>query len=260
MRRGYAARLVAVLWGLAALALTSPSVARTAVTGSAPLAVDAAAASSSATGASAKVKPRGERQLGAVARPTVKKSEAAAKAKRAGRVSMQIPARLRAVLERQIEQRIDRDVATMKDLRREAMGLLVKFVAETPKTAPDLPEALLRLGELEWEDARDVFLERFKRWEATPGEQRGDPPEPDYKRPRERFLQVLREHKNYRRYDLALYIDGFLATEMGKPDDALDRFNKLLAWFPKSRFAPDAHMVRAEYEFVKDTPDYQHAY
>jgi tetratricopeptide (TPR) repeat protein len=242
--------LVAVFWGLGALAATSRA-----------LAVDAAAASASATGASAKVKPRSERQLGAVARPTVKKkSEAAAKAKREGRVSMQIPERLRAVLERQIEQRIERDVAAMKDLRREAMGLLVKFVAETPKTASDLPEALLRLGELEWESERDVFLERFKRWEALPGEQRGAPPEPDYKKPRERFLQVLREHKNYRRYDLALYIDGFLATEMGKPDDALDRFNKLLAWFPKSRFVPDAHMVRAEYEFVKDTPDYQVAY
>ena len=64
----------------------------------------------------------------------------------------------------------------------------------------------------------------------------------------------------YRDYDLALYVDGFLATEMGKNDEALDRFNKLLAWFPKSRFVPDAHMVRAEYEFVKDVPDYQAAY
>ena len=167
---------------------------------------------------------------------------------------------MRALLERQIDDRIDRDAAALKQLRREAMGLLVKFVAETPKTAPDLPEALLRLGELEWEDQRDQFLEKFKRWEATPGDQRGEPPEPDYHKSRERFLQVLREHKNYRRYDLALYIDGFLATEMGKHEEALERFNKLLAWFPKSRFVPDAHMVRAEYEFTKDNPDYQVAY
>jgi cellulose synthase operon protein C len=216
---------------------------------------------SSAAGATSKVKPRGERQLEAVARPTVKKKgEDAARAKRAGRVSMQIPENLRAALERQIEDRIDRDLAVSKELRREAMGLLVKFVAETPKEAADMPEALLRLGELEWEDSRDRFLDSFKRWEATPGEQRGAPPEPDYRKPRERFLTVLREYKTYREYDLALYIDGFLATEMGKHEDALDRFNKILAWFPKSRFVPDAHMVRAEYEFVKEMPNYQAAY
>src|SRR5215471_1504228 len=99
MRRGHGAGLLALLWGLGALAHSQPGAA-----------ADAAAASASATGETAKVKPRGERQLGAVARPTVqKKSDAAAKAKRAGRVSMQIPTRLRAALERQIEQRIERD-------------------------------------------------------------------------------------------------------------------------------------------------------
>src|SRR5215831_12730909 len=173
MSRGHYARLGAALWGLGALA------ARPA------LAVESSA-SATATAAPSKLKPRGERQLAAVARPTVKKKdEAAAKAKREGRVSMQIPERMRALLEKQIDDRIDRDAAALKQLRREAMGLLVKFVAETPKTAPDLPEALLRLGELEWEDQRDQFLEKFKRWEATPGDQRGDPPEPDYRKSRE---------------------------------------------------------------------------
>jgi tetratricopeptide (TPR) repeat protein len=226
-----------------------------------PAAVADASATSTAATQTSKVKPRGERQLEAVARPTVKKKdEAAAQAKRAGRIKMQIPENLRAALEKAIDDRIDRDVAVTKDLRREAMGLLTKFVAETPKDSSDVPEALLRLGELEWEDARDRFLDHFKKWEATPGDQRGAPPEPDYRKPRERFLTVLRDYKTYREYDLALYVDGFLATEMGKHDEALDRFNKVLAWFPKSRFVPDAHMVRAEYEFVKDSPDYEAAY
>jgi len=77
---------------------------------------------------------------------------------------------------------------------------------------------------------------------------------------RARFLEVLREHKTYQSYDLALYVDGFLATEMGLHDEALDRFQKILSWFPKSRFVPDAHMVRAEYEFVREAPDYRAAY
>jgi TolA-binding protein len=232
-------------------ALSTPArAAGTIDTGSAP-----------AAGATSKVKPRGERSLGAVARPTVKKkSDEAKKEKRAGRVSLQIPERLRALLERQIDDRIERDTAAAADLRREAMALLLKFVAETPKDAPDMPEALLRLGELEWEDERDVFLAKFKKWESSPGEERGEPPEPNYARARERFLAVLRNYKTYPEYDLALYIDGFLATEMGKHDEAIDRFDKILAWFPKSRFVPDAHMVRAEYEFLKDSPNYEVAY
>src|SRR5690606_15041287 len=63
-------------------------------------------------------------------------------------------------------------------------------------------------------------------------------------------------HKSYREYDLALYVDGVLAQEEGRAEEALRRFNLILAWFPKSRFVPDAHMVRAEYEFTKPAPDY----
>jgi TolA-binding protein len=221
----------------------------------------ASAAASVTTTTAAKPKARGERQLAPVARPVVKKkSEEATKAKRKSRVSLQIPENLRASLERQIEQRIERDLEESGKLRKEAISLLNLFVNETPKGAPDMPEALLRLGELEWEDARDRFLVEFKKWESAPADTRGDPPEPDYEKPRRRFLLVLRDYKTFKQYDLALYIDGFLATEAGKHDEALNRFNKILAWFPKSKFVPDAHMVRAEYEFVKDAPDYQTAY
>ncbi|HEX4477059.1 MAG TPA: hypothetical protein VH142_18340, partial [Polyangiaceae bacterium] len=128
---------------------------------------------SSATTATSKVKPRGERQLAPAERPTLKKkTEDAALAKRTGRINMQIPERLRAILEQRIEDRIDRDTAEEKALRREAMGLLLKFVGETPKGAAEMPEALLRLGELEWEDSRDHFLDAFKKWESTPADQK----------------------------------------------------------------------------------------
>ncbi|HVU03014.1 MAG TPA: tetratricopeptide repeat protein [Polyangiaceae bacterium] len=245
-------RFAALSASLIALATAAPALA---------VGNDVSTSSAAASAAPGKREPRAERQLGTVARPTVKKKdEAAAKEKRKGRVSMQIPENLREILEHKIDRRIDRDVELTKKLRLEATGLLLKFVEETPKDAPDMPEALLRLGELEWENARDAFLEQFKRWEAAPAEYRGPTPEPNYQKSRQRFLTVLREYKTYREYDLALYIDGFLATEMGKHEEALDRFNKILAWFPKSRFVPDAHMVRAEYEFVKDNPDYSHAY
>ncbi len=206
------------------------------------------------------IKPVGERKLGARQRPTHKKKVSEQqKDARATRVSLQIPERLRKSLERRIDARIAWNIKAQKKLRNDAMVLLRKFVAESPEDSDELPEALMRLGELEWEDSRDKFLAAFNAWEKKPQDQRGEPPSPDYATPRGRFLRVLRNFKTFRSYDLALYVDGFLANEEGKFEEALGRFNKILEWFPKSRFVPDAHMVRAEFEFTKDAPNYQTA-
>ncbi len=207
------------------------------------------------------IKPVGERSLGKAERPTFKKQEQTnAQGQRAYRVNLQIPQRLRAVLEKKIDARIGRDIAEEKRLRDKAHGLLLKFINESPEDSPAMPEALLRIGELEWETARDQFLMDFHKWDKSPSDQRGPPPNPDYSQARKRFLRVLKHYKTYRNYDLALYVDGFLANEEGKSQIAVDRFNKILAWFPRSRFVPDAHMFRAEYEFTKDFPNYQAAY
>ncbi len=208
-----------------------------------------------------KIKPVAERKLSEAERPTVaKKKESQARARRAERVKLRIPDRLRRALEQKIDARIAYDVKEAKRLRAEAIVLLGKFITESPADGAEMPEALLRIGELEWEAARDEFLLAFNRWEATPLEQRGAPPAPDYSRPRKRFLRVLQSYKTYRDYDLALYVDGFLAQEEGKLEESIDRFNRILAWFPKSRFVPDAHMVRGEYEFTKEFPNYEVAY
>jgi len=212
-------------------------------------------------GESSRIKPAAERQLGAQARPTIKKKEEKkAQQNREIRVSLQIPEALRPLLAKKIDQRIARNLEVTRKLRVEAHGLLEKFIAESPEDSVELPEALVRIGELEWEESREKFLKEFQAWEKQPADTRGDPPLQDYKRPRARFLRVLKSYKTFREYDLALYIDGFLANEEGKPDEALGRFNKILEWFPKSRFVADAHMMRAEYEFTKDVPNYQNAY
>ena len=214
-------------------------------------------------GESAHIKPAGERAIGTRERPTIKKKAAEqADAKRGYRVSLQIPEALRATLARKIDQRIARNLVAEKKLRVEAMGLLSKFIDESPEGSSEMPEALLRMGELEWEDSRDTFLTNFQKWEALPPEQRAEkePPTPNYQKPRARFLRVLKNYKSFRQYDLALYVDGFLANEEGKFEDSLNRFNKIIEWFPSSRFIPDAHMVRAEYEFTKDAPNYETAF
>jgi tetratricopeptide (TPR) repeat protein len=71
---------------------------------------------------------------------------------------------------------------------------------------------------------------------------------------------VLQQYPSFERYDLALYVDGFLATEEGKTDQALERVSRILAEHPASPFVPDAHMVRAEAEFAEAAPNYAFAY
>ncbi|HTM46593.1 MAG TPA: tetratricopeptide repeat protein [Polyangiaceae bacterium] len=199
-----------------------------------------------------------ERQLAPVARRSTRQQARAAE--RRDRLAMQIPAELRRAFEAKIERRIVQNVAAIAQLRREAIGLLESFIAETPEESLEMPEALLRLSELHWELARDQFLAEFKRWEASPRENRSEPPTPNYSLPRQYIARVINKHPQYIDYDLALYMDGFLASEQGQFEESLRRFNQIIESFPNSRFIPDAHMVRAEAEFLKPTPDYQFAF
>jgi tetratricopeptide (TPR) repeat protein len=169
-----------------------------------------------------------------------------------------IPEALRKQLEKQLEARVERDVTQIKALRGEAIGLLGTFVAETPREAREMPEALLRLGELKWELEREQFVDRFRAWEAKPVDQRGPAPDPNFQPSRDLFARVLKDYPWFSQYDLALYVDGFLAYEQGKQDEALDRFNRILKDFPRSRFVADAHMARAEALF-NGKYDYQAA-
>src|SRR5262245_25264111 len=77
-----------------------------------------------------------------------------------------IPEALRARLRAQLDSRIDKDLRDIRGLRTEAISFLQTFISETPKDAREMPEALMRLGELRWELERDNFVERFKAWEA----------------------------------------------------------------------------------------------
>jgi TolA-binding protein len=182
------------------------------------------------------------------------------KAQQKDQVGYQIPAALRQRALARIEMRIGKNLEQARALRREALALLGRLLGELPPDALEMPTTLMRLGELEWEEAREAFLEEFARWERTPSEQRSDPPTPNYASPRARFARVLADYPRFERYDLALYVDGFLATEEGKTDEALERVGRILAEQPQSPFVPDAHMVRAEAEFAAAQPNYAFAY
>ena len=196
------------------------------------------------------VKAAGERTItaGTVAKPTGTKGGAAqgSNAGRPGVRGPKIPEAMRAAMKAQLDKRIDDDLSKIRGLRKEAIGLLSKFVAESPRDSREMPEALMRLGELKWELERESFVERFKDWEKKPVDQRGPTPQLEYGVARELFARVLKDYPWFPQYDLALYIDGFLATEQGKTEEAIVRFERILKEFPNSRFLPDAHMAKAE--------------
>jgi tetratricopeptide (TPR) repeat protein len=206
----------------------------------------------SALAADTHVKPAAERALEQTAKPVVGGSANAETTAASGPGSRpeakgpRIPEALKAQLRAQLDARIDRDLGRIRTLRGDAVLLLTTFVSETPKEAPEMPEALLRLGELRWEIEREAFVDRFKTWDGLPVDQRGPTPVPNFAPSRELFGRVLKDYPRFEEYDLALYVDGFLASEQGKEEEALDRFDRLLAGYPQSRFVPDAHMFKAE--------------
>ena len=157
-----------------------------------------------------------------------------------------IPEALRQRLQARLDLRVENDVAQSKRLRSQAIDLLSKFVAESPRDSREMPEALVRLGELQWEAARDQFVERFQAWEKRPVDQRGPAPELDYRSARDLFARVLHDYPWFSQYDVALYVDGFLAFEQGHEEEARERFERILRNYPQSRFVPDAHMAKAE--------------
>lgn len=245
-------RVRSLLVALATTAVATPAFAEKRPAQPTP----AAPAGPAMAGEKSSVQPAAERTVAAGATRTKPgAAQPTGRTSSGGPVGPKIPEHLRKALEAQIQARIADDVAAEKRLRDEAIGLLETFVKEEPPKSREMPEALLRLGELYWEVSRDGYLDLFHAWEKRPVDQRGPAPEPDYGPSRKLFARVLDEYRDFDEYDLALYVDGFLATEQGKQDEALDRFRRILAGFPRSRFVPDAHMALAEAAF-NDKYDY----
>jgi tetratricopeptide (TPR) repeat protein len=195
------------------------------------------------------ISPAAERVIASDAQPVRARQTGRGKDGSSGEPAIRgpkLPEALRKQLQARLDLRVDSDVAQAKKLRSEAIDLLMHFVAETPREAREMPEALVRLGELNWENERELLVVRFEAWDKKPVDQRGPAPELDYRVARDLFGRVLRDYPWFEQYDLALYVDGFLAFEQGKEDEASTRFERILREYPQSRFVPDAHMAKAE--------------
>jgi tetratricopeptide (TPR) repeat protein len=242
------AALIASVGSLGGVALESSASAAGAATKSRPSASPTPSAPVAPTPAGS-ISPAAERVIATDAGPARAKQAAKGKDGSAGEPAIRgpkLPEALRKQLQARLDMRVDSDVAQAKKLRADAIDLLTRFVAETPREAREMPEALVRLGELDWENERELLVVRFEAWDKKPVDQRGPAPELDYRVARDLFGRVLRDYPWFEQYDLALYVDGFLAFEQGKEEEASTRFERILKEYPQSRFVPDAHMAKAE--------------
>ncbi len=133
--------------------------------------------------------------------------------------------------------------------RGQAIELLESFVRREPERAPEMADALLRLAELRWEEAREGYLRAFEAWQQVPEENRGPEPRPDYRAALALLDRILERHRDFPRYDLVLYLKAFALAERGEGQAALALYRRIVSDFPNSRFVPDAHFALAEAAF-----------
>ncbi len=152
----------------------------------------------------------------------------------------------------QLERLLHEREQLLVQRRETAIRLLEEFIQEEPEDAAEMPDALLRLAELRWEEARARYLEGFAAWQQVPEANRSaEPPRPDYGSSVQLYDRILEHHRDYDRYDLVLYMKAFSMTEAGRLDDALALYRRILDEFPDSRFVPDSHMALAEARFAQ---------
>lgn len=163
-----------------------------------------------------------------------------------------IGAAAREFHDQQLETLLREREGLLVERRETAIRLLEEFIREEPDSAPEMPDALLRLAELRWEQARASYLEAFAAWQQVPPESRSaEPPRPDYRVSVQLYDRILTNHRSFDRYDLVLFMKAFAITEAGRVEEALALYRRILAEFPESRFVPDSHMALAESRFAE---------
>jgi TolA-binding protein len=135
--------------------------------------------------------------------------------------------------------------------RKQAIDQLTKFVADQPEDSEYMADALLRLAELRWEEARTRYLALYGAWQKAPKQVRSaKPPEADIVLPLQLYDRILTKHRGFDRYDLVLYMKAYALIEAGRTREALFEYRRIIDEFPQSRFTPDAHMAFAEWHFA----------
>jgi TolA-binding protein len=147
------------------------------------------------------------------------------------------------------------DLANKK--RLEAIKLLENLLATNP-TGEAEAEALFKLSELYWEEARRQFVLQSHRYDRQVEACRqrdpsctGEPklPSLDLRKAESTLLRLVKAHPDFRRIDLVKYLLGFSAFEDSRQDESLAWFRDVITNHPRSPLVPDSWMMVGEYHF-----------
>jgi TolA-binding protein len=142
--------------------------------------------------------------------------------------------------------------------RAEAISLLEQFLATNP-TGDAAAEALFKLAELYWEDARRQFVLANQRYDQQveacrirSRECKGQPKVPKLSLAKAEVLyrRLVENHPKFRRIDLCKYLLGFTAYEDNRAEEALAWFERVIHEHPDSSLYPDSWMMIGEYHFT----------
>ena len=153
---------------------------------------------------------------------------------------------LRAYRERYIAALLDNREALLDVRRERALALLERFVASEPADCAEMPDALLRLAELRWQEARATYLAAFGTWQERDPETRGLAPELDLSVPVGVLERIIDAHPGFARRDFVHYMLAYAHLERDDADAAVEEYRAILRDHPQSRFAADAHFALAE--------------
>lgn len=146
--------------------------------------------------------------------------------------------------------------------RTEAIRLLEELVAMKPGEET-MADALFKLAELYWEDARQKYMVAMSAYEKQQDacKDQGDKAPPDCKtapaprldvsRSELLYAQLADRYKKYPRIDVVLYLLGFGAREGKRHDESVKWFQRLIGDYPDSKLLPDAWMMIGEGHFEK---------
>ncbi len=147
--------------------------------------------------------------------------------------------------------------------REELIVQLETLVRRFPDDSPRKPDLLFQLGEAYWEKSKAL---RRTETEAAGGATKADhrPSEAVRTRAMEAYARLLTTFPKYQRRDEVLFSLAYDLEDVGRGDEAVDRYRALIRDFPRSRYAPDAWLELGNHAFDKGNlaaaqDAYQHA-
>lgn len=150
--------------------------------------------------------------------------------------------------------KVEKQVDSKRD---EAIGLLREFLASKP-TGDGRAEGMFKLAELVWEDTRRKYLigmelydKKLEACRQDQGSCRKPPKEPrlHFSESEKLYRALLKDHPDFRRTDLVLYLVGFASQEDGRHAEAIEFYGRVVKSYPDSPLYGDSWLMIGEHFF-----------